>query len=937
MQQIQYTGEHLWIQYLGYGLIILAFVSALYTSLTSFLSRRQDDTDVKVAMERWSRYGLQFHAVSLFSVIGLILYMMNAHYFEFHYVWEHVSDDLPVKYILSAFWEGQEGSFLLWMFWNIVLCALLWRRRDEFTFLNTGIIMSVQAILLTMILGVYFFDYRLGSNPFLLLRQSMDIPLFKNPDYVSLIKGNGLNPLLQNYWMLIHPPTLFLGFASTILPFAYALSGLISKKYLDWLRPSLQWSLFAASILGLGILMGGIWAYEALSFGGYWAWDPVENMSLVPWLVLIAGIHAHLIARSTPYSVRSVFVFYFLSFALVIYSTYLTRSGVLGDSSVHAFTSLGLGWQLVGFILLSLSVPLYFLLKKRKEIATPSEEEQFSSREFWMFIGSLILLFSAVLITFTTSIPVYNKLLDLAGGLINQDFKSWHRSASVDVVSHHNRFQIWIAVIIGFLSGLTQFLRYADQRKIKLGWKQITPVIISAVAAMMITGISAQWLNKTFTSLYVMLFAAWFAIFCNVYYLFTLKLGGAKHWGSGIAHAGFGILLLGIISTGINRRNLVPERFFQEDSVFQDNKDNVDKHFLLFRGETKFVSGYQIDYLSDTLEARFRKYHITLKSQDSLGNENFIALNPDVQYDNKMMEVAAANPYIKHYWDHDLFSLVAQIPRIQMDAEEASKAEDSLRYHHYVAGVGDTIDGERHRFVINASDTGWRSHEVPMSEGDLGLQLRMVAIDKADTARNALLAPSLVLKSSTAYRFPSNDGRLGLRIEISDSVAYRLAEERNRFKPVQFRLKPGQSIELAKDLKVKLTGFDKNPQSEDYQAISGDIAVAAVLEVEQDGRLSIMKPIYLIRGREELPLPSMDLRRGLRMFFEHIDPETETMDFSYSRFELPKRFPLRIAENVPRTDYIVMEIIHFPGINLVWIGSLLMVAGLAWASYQRKK
>ncbi|MDV7399460.1 cytochrome c biogenesis protein CcsA, partial [Arthrospira platensis SPKY1] len=100
------------------------------------------------------------------------------------------------------------------------------------------------------------------------------------------MQGSGLNPLLQNYWMTIHPPTLFLGFASTAIPFAYAIAGLWTKEHQAWLKPALPWALFSGAILGTGILMGGAWAYEALSFGGYWAWDPVENMSLVPWLIL---------------------------------------------------------------------------------------------------------------------------------------------------------------------------------------------------------------------------------------------------------------------------------------------------------------------------------------------------------------------------------------------------------------------------------------------------------------------------------------------------------------------------------------------------------------------------------------------------------------------------------------------------------------------------
>ena len=154
-----------------------------------------------------------------------------------------------------------------------------------------SVLSFAQLCLATMMLGIYFFGTKIGSSPFALFREQMpDLPAFQFADYALRIKdGNGLNMLLQNYWMVIHPPVLFLGFASTIIPFAFAMGGLMTKKYGDWVKPVLPWALFSACVLGVGIMMGGAWAYESLSFGGYWAWDPVENASLVPWLVLPAG------------------------------------------------------------------------------------------------------------------------------------------------------------------------------------------------------------------------------------------------------------------------------------------------------------------------------------------------------------------------------------------------------------------------------------------------------------------------------------------------------------------------------------------------------------------------------------------------------------------------------------------------------------------------
>src|SRR5690606_22423412 len=157
---------------------------------------------------------------------------------------------------------------------------------------------------------------------------------------------------LQNYWMVIHPPVLFFGFALTLFPFAYAIAALWKNDYKSMIKPLLRWSVAATGMLGLGIMMGGAWAYESLNFGGYWAWDPVENASLVPWMILISALHTLLIYKSTGRSIKITLIFFVLAFLFVWYSTFLTRTGVLGDTSVHSFTGEGafLYWHLLCII-----------------------------------------------------------------------------------------------------------------------------------------------------------------------------------------------------------------------------------------------------------------------------------------------------------------------------------------------------------------------------------------------------------------------------------------------------------------------------------------------------------------------------------------------------------------------------------------------------------
>ena len=210
--------------------------------------------------------------------------------------------------------------------------------------------------------------------------------------------------------MTIHPPTLFLGFASTLVPFSYAIAALLRKDYKSWINSALAWSFFSVGILGVGILMGGAWAYEALSFGGFWAWDPVENTSLVPWLTMAAGAHLLLIQRNKGGVMPSALFLLILTFLLILYSTFLTRSGVLGDSSVHAFVDLGLSGQLLIYLLFFTIGALGLLLIRYRGLPKKEKEDRMDSREFWMFIGALTLLISGLQITLSTSYPVFNKL-----------------------------------------------------------------------------------------------------------------------------------------------------------------------------------------------------------------------------------------------------------------------------------------------------------------------------------------------------------------------------------------------------------------------------------------------------------------------------------------------------------------------------------------------
>ena len=324
---IQFAGEHLLPGKFGQFFIILSFGTALLATISYYFATVKDTVDD--SWKRIARIATRLNTVAVLGIVSCLFYLIYNHYFEYHYAWAHSSKALPVYYIISCFWEGQEGSFLLWMFWQGVLANILvWRAKSWENSVMTTVMLS-QTFLASMILGVEILGSRVGSSPFILLRNAIEGPIFSRADYLSLIPdGNGLNPLLQNYWMVIHPPTLFLGFASMIVPFAYAIGGLWEKRYKDWPAVALPWSLFAVMVLGTGIIMGSFWAYEALNFGGFWAWDPVENASIIPWLTLIAAVHVILAYKSSGHSYFTATFLTIISFILVLYASFLTRSGI---------------------------------------------------------------------------------------------------------------------------------------------------------------------------------------------------------------------------------------------------------------------------------------------------------------------------------------------------------------------------------------------------------------------------------------------------------------------------------------------------------------------------------------------------------------------------------------------------------------------------------
>jgi cytochrome c-type biogenesis protein CcmF len=672
---MDYTGEHLLPGLSGHFFITLSLIASLVASFAYFKAVQAKTEAVAASWKNLARGAFITEVVSVFAIFGILFYIISNHLFEYKYAWQHSSRTLEVKYLLSCFWEGQEGSFLLWSIWHCVLGLILIRKGRQWEAPVMTVVSFAQVCLATMIAGIYFFNWRMGSNPFVLLRNEMDAPIFSQANYLSFIKdGNDLNPLLQNYWMVIHPPVLFLGFASTIVPFAYAISGLWTKKFGDWTKPALPWALFSAAVLGTGITMGGRWAYESLNFGGYWAWDPVENASLVPWLTLVGGIHTMLIYRHTGHSLRATHFLFLTTFSLVLYSTFLTRSGVLGDTSVHAFTDLGMNFQLLAFLFVFL-IPAFVLFAVRyKEIPHITKEEQTSSREFWMFIGSLIFFLTSLFIIIATSLPVINKI------------SGSNFSMGEDVVFSYNRVIIFVAIILGILTAVTQYLRY-KQTDLKFFRKKI---IWPTVIALVIASLALAFGNINYAEHGSgFLGAIWFAMVCSIYavvantaYIWLGMKGKLKLSGGSVAHAGFGLMLVGILLSSSKKEVLS----WNTSGIFvplgEASKEKPGENLTLVKGIPTTMAGYDVTYESDSVHPKKPLWYYKLHFKSKTGNEQF-TLMPNAFVNYKGNQGLMANPDAKHYWDHDIFTYITSLP-------DPEKNKDTSSFKPQLLKKGDT-------------------------------------------------------------------------------------------------------------------------------------------------------------------------------------------------------------------------------------------------------
>ena len=923
---IDYVGEHALAGQLGHFFAILSVVGAMLATVGYFFGANKLDK----SWESLGRLGFRMHSVAVLAIVVTLFTMLFKHWFEFDYVWKHSNLQMPMRYIASCFWEGQEGSFLLWTFWHMVLGNILiygWKRNSTWEAPVMTVIALVQVFLAFMLLGIYFGDLRLGSSPFLLIRElpeNLGLPWTGMAGYLAAIPqfqdGRGLNPLLQNYWMVIHPPTLFLGFSATVIPFAYAIAGLWRGDRKGWITPALPWAYFGVMILGIGILMGGAWAYEALSFGGFWAWDPVENASLVPWLTLVGAAHLMLVNKKKETSLFATLFLTLLTFILILYSTFLTRSGVLGDTSVHSFTGDGMLPALVRFLLIFIGISVAMLIPSKSqrwfyvgissslmvlgiglEIDVPaiilfgaisigmlvsafrtgyrdhSAEESLKSREFWIFIASIVLLLSAIQITFSTSVPVFNILLEpfdkvfsWLGNATGSEFLNTLATKKLapptPAIAHYNKWQVPFAFIVSILVAFTQYLRWKDS-DMKRFWKTISISVIIAATA---TGWGIYFFEFTLAELplIALFFGSTFAAVANATYIGKVLKGNFNHAGASIAHVGFALVLLGaLISTG--RQNEVSRNSQGMDLRFLSENFSNSTDILLYKGDTvrmadhyvhyrkKHVDGVNVVFETDYFAVVPTTYHTndTVRVGDMLFSAKndhtatavFLADQPDhwlalEQYPRRLMwnarEWSATHP------GKQVFELA---PFIQINPKFGNVAEPSTK--HWL-----------HRDLY--THVRYADQEVPGGDtlDDAWMPDRLYEKSVGDS----IVTPTALAIIDSVY-------------VVRDSSTKQMLGDRFTVHAIKLRVR---------DLYRPDRWFEARPLVvySDGEPVAGKSAEIAALRIRYD--------LATVNGEA-------------------------------------------LGINVAESEFLVMQAIVFPGINILWIGCILLFLGTLLAVVKR--
>ena len=523
----------------------VALACALLAAAYGFIAGIAGIVGRRPSLTRVARY----FGVAVFAAVSVavtsLLYLLLTDNFSMAYVAEHSSRALPVVYKFAALWAGQEGSLLFWT-WLLsifTLVAIIQNRKKN---------QELMAIAGVILAGIEFFFLLLNNfvaGPFSVLAATSAAGA---THLVTLTDGQGLNPLLQYSEMVLHPPLLYMGYTGFAVPFAFALAAMLRREPPDnWLHITRRWTMVAWTFLGIGSLLGAHWAYAVLGWGGYWAWDPVENASLLPWLTATAFLHSMVIQERRGMMRRWSLWLLFSTFWLSVFGTFLTRSGVV--NSVHAFGTSSIGTWLMVFLAAVFCACLWAFWTNRSSLRPVRHFDSFLSRESTLFFAVLILVLACLGVFWGTLLPV---------------FSSWVQGTKVTVgPPFFDAIAVPIGLVILLLVGATPFLEWGENSFARLT-RRLGPSFVAGMAS----GAISYWFGfRELRALLCASLGAFAAVTIVLQFiagaralaarsqanplleLRTLVMSHPRRYGAYIAHLGIVLMLFGISGQAFNR------------------------------------------------------------------------------------------------------------------------------------------------------------------------------------------------------------------------------------------------------------------------------------------------------------------------------------------------------------------------------------------------
>ncbi len=599
----------------GYVLILGALLASVYSAIAYQIGTRKKLSRLVVSANDSLVAAFLFISAS----VAVLLFAILTHNFQIEYVASYTSRDTSFFYLLSGLWAGNAGSLLFWA-WLISLFAIIFllRKKDiskELLPHASSVIMLVQAFFLVLLLVV--------SNPFHALQVAP-------PD------GRGLNPMLENIGMILHPPVLLAGYVGFTIPFALVIAALLTRQFSGtWLAEARKWVLLSWLLLGVGNIIGAWWAYVELGWGGYWAWDPVENAGLMPWLTATAFLHSNVMQSRKGLMKTWNLSLIVLTFLLAIFGTFLTRSGIL--SSVHTFGESRLGPFFLVFLGITFLISFGLIYYYKDELKARMQTQSFVSREFafqlatWLFVGATLIILVG------TIFPALSEAV---------------RGVKIVVAeSFFNRVNGPIFLALVLLAGICIAISWRQDSALNLLRRFFWPLLATALfVVILIVIISVKWYVTIFLSLcfltFLIILKEWgrevkarhrssSENYARAFW--KLFQGNRPHFGAYIVHLSIALMAAGVIGSSFLA---------------------TEKEIELQQGESITINNYTLTY-EDLAYSETASKQIVTATISAQHNQNFIGILKPEKYFHRVYEQPVTEVAIRSSPLEDLYVILA--------------------------------------------------------------------------------------------------------------------------------------------------------------------------------------------------------------------------------------------------------------------------------------